>query len=115
AAISAGLLFATKETAIVNALVMIVAIICAALWGATRSLIRQHQFTPAALVRDLRRDIAAVLPSLDHLLAAIIFFVFINVLFYSSAFTNTKGVRDAVESVVMWQRRSGSEHVKTFW
>jgi uncharacterized protein (TIGR03663 family) len=115
AAISAGLLFATKETAIVNALVMIVAIICAAFWDAVRNLIRQRQFTPAALVRNLRRDTAAVMPSLDHLLAAIIIFVFINVFFYSSLFTNTKGVRAAVESVVLWTGRSGSEHVKTFW
>jgi uncharacterized protein (TIGR03663 family) len=115
AAVSAGLLFATKETAIVNVTVMVIAILCAAVWDATRSLIRQRQFTPAAMTRDLRRDVAAILPSLDHLLAAIIIFVFINVIFYSSLFTNMKGVRDAVESVVMWQRRSGSEHVKTFW
>lgn len=115
AAISAGLLFATKETAIVNAVVLLIAIICAAVWDATRTLIRQHQFTPAALIRTLRQDTVSILPSLDHLLAAIIIFVFINIFFYSSVFTNSKGVRDAVESVIMWQRRSGSEHVKTFW
>ncbi len=115
AAISAGLLFATKETAIVNAIVLLVAIICAAVLDAARILIRQHQFSPAALIRDLRRDTVAILPSLDHLFAAIIIFVFINIFFYSSVFTNAKGVRDAVESVIMWQRRSGSEHVKTFW
>ncbi|MDQ3013748.1 MAG: TIGR03663 family protein, partial [Acidobacteriota bacterium] len=91
AAISAGLLFTTKETAIVNAIVLLIAIICAAVWDAARTLIGQRQFSPAALVRSLRRDTAVILPSLDHLFAAIIIFVFIVVFFYSSVFTNAKG------------------------
>lgn len=115
ASVSAGLLFATKETAIVTAVVMIFALICAAVWDASRTLLRDHSWTPAALVKTLRRDLTTVMPSLDHALAAIIIFGFINIFFYSSLFTNSQGVRDAVKSVVMWTGRSGTEHVKTFW
>ncbi|HMV86582.1 MAG TPA: TIGR03663 family protein [Blastocatellia bacterium] len=115
ASISAGLLFATKETAIVTAVVLVVAVICAAIWDAVRILLRERCFTPAALVKELKNDLVAILPTLDHLFAALIIFIFINVFFYSSLFTNSQGVRDAVKSVIMWTGRSGNEHVKNFW
>jgi predicted membrane-bound mannosyltransferase len=124
--ISAGLFFATKETAIITAAVLIIAIICAAAWDTTRKLVREGQFTPAAFIRELKRDFISVRPSLDEALAAIIIFVFINLLFYNSFFYPQpnpdgskhiywQGVMDAVESVALWSRRSGSEHVKSFW
>jgi uncharacterized protein (TIGR03663 family) len=113
--ISAGLLFATKETAIITAVVLLAAAVCAAVWDIARELVRQNQFSPAALVRELKRDSARVLPSLDHTLAAIIIFLFINLFFYSSLFTHKQGVVDAVKSVALWTGRSGSEHVKSFW
>ncbi len=113
--ISAGLLFATKETAVITAAVMTIAIVSAAIWDAARKLIREHQFTPAALVRELKRDCARVFPSLDHTLAAVIIFIFINVFFYSSLFAHWQGVADAINSIALWTARSGSEHVKSFW
>src|SRR5262245_3025605 len=112
---SAGLLFATKETAIITAVVMIIAALCAAGWEITRGLIRRHEITPYAFAREFRRDCADVTPSLDHALAAIMIFVFINIFFYSSFFRNWQGVPDAVKSVILWAGRSGGEHVKDFW
>jgi uncharacterized protein (TIGR03663 family) len=41
-------------------------------------------------------------------------FVFINVFFYSSFFTNWQGVPDAIKSIFLWTGRSGSEHKKEF-
>jgi uncharacterized protein (TIGR03663 family) len=113
--VSAGLLFATKETAIVTAAVLLIALICAAIWDISRNLIRARQLTPAALVGNLKRDCTNVLPSLDHTLAAIIIFLFINIFFYSSLLTHWEGVIDAVRSIILWTGRSGSEHVKSFW
>ncbi len=112
---SAGLLFATKETAVITAAVLLIAVFSAAIWDIARELIRARQFTPAAFARNLKRDCASVLPSLDHTLAALIIFVFINLFFYSSLFKHWPGVADAVKSIVMWTERSGSEHVKSFW
>ncbi|MGH9754276.1 MAG: flippase activity-associated protein Agl23 [Blastocatellia bacterium] len=114
-ATSAGLLFATKETAIITAIVMVVAAVCAVAWDVARSLTERRQFSLAAMESELKRELSTALPSLDHALAAIMIFVFINILFYSSFFTHLQGVPDAVKSVALWTRRSGSEHVKSFW
>ena len=115
AATSAGLLFATKETAIITSVVMIIAALCAAGWEITRRLIRRHEITPGAFAREFRRDCADVAPSLNHALSAIIIFIYINIFFYSSLFMNWHGVPDAVKSVFLWAGRSGGEHVKDFW
>jgi uncharacterized protein (TIGR03663 family) len=125
-ATSAGLLFATKETAIITAVVMIIAALCAAGWEVTRRLIRRREITLGAFAREFRRDCADVAPSLDHALTAIMIFVFINVIFYASFFApqtypdgskhiHWSGIADAVKSVSLWARRSGGEHVKDFW
>ncbi len=125
-ATSAGLLFATKETAIITAVVLIVAAVCAAAWDVTRSLTERRQFSLAVMARELKRECSNALPSLDHALAAIMIFVFINVIFYTSFFTlqmypdgskhiHWSGITDAVKSVALWTRRSGSEHEKSFW
>src|SRR5215831_2240881 len=60
-ATSAGLLFATKETAIITAGVMIISALCATVWDGARKLFRQREFTPGRVAL-----------SLDHILAAII-------------------------------------------
>src|SRR5262245_37579402 len=113
-ATSAGLLFATKETAIITAVVMIIAAICAAAWDIQRRLGATRDISPASFAREFRRDWEGVAPSFDHLLAAIMIFIFINVFFYSSFFTNWKGVPDAIKSIFLWTGRSGSEHKKEF-
>src|SRR5262249_37873767 len=114
-ATSAGLLFATKETAIITAVVMIIAALCAAGWDLMRRLILNREITLDAFAREFRRDCANVAPLLDPALAAIMIFVFINIFFYSSFFRNWHGVPDAVKSVFLWTSRSGGEHVKFFW
>jgi uncharacterized protein (TIGR03663 family) len=110
-ATSAGLLFATKETAIITAAVLIIAAICAAFWEMMR---RPGGRREIPVVREFRRDCLAVAPSLDQALGAIIIFLFINIFFYSSFFTNLLGVLDAIKSVFLWVGRSGSEHKKEF-
>ncbi|HZF39472.1 MAG TPA: flippase activity-associated protein Agl23 [Blastocatellia bacterium] len=115
AATSAGLLFATKETAIVTAVVMIIAALCAEAWEIRRRLAVMRGIVPANFAREFRRDWMEVAPSLDHALAAVMIFVFINIFFYSSFFTNWQGVQDAVKSIALWTSRRNSEHVKGFW
>src|SRR5262245_40704487 len=125
-ATSAGLLFATKETAIITVIVMIIAALCAEAWDVTRRLIRRGEVTLAAFAREFKRDCLGLTPSLDHALAAGMIFVFINVIFYSSFFApqsypdgskhiHWSGITDAVKSVGLWTKRSGGEHVKDFW
>jgi uncharacterized protein (TIGR03663 family) len=114
-ATSAGLLFATKETAIITVVVMVIAALCAAGWEITRRLASRREITLAAFNSEFRRDCADLTPSLDHALAAIMIFGFINIFFYSSLFTHWQGVPDAFKSVMLWANRIGSEHEKSFW
>lgn len=114
-AVSLGLLLTTKETSIITLAVFLVALVCAAIWDATRTLIQQRRFTPAALVRELRNDTVTVLPSLDHTLAAVIVTVFIFILLYSSLFKNWHGVADFFRALAHWtEERSSTDHVKIF-
>ncbi|MFN0109550.1 MAG: flippase activity-associated protein Agl23 [Blastocatellia bacterium] len=116
AAVSLGGLLTTKETSIITLAVFLVAIACAAIWDAVRSLIQQKRFTPAALVKELKNDTAAALPTLDHALAATIIAVFIFILFYSSLFKHWPGTTDFFRSIAHWTKeRSSNDHVKTFW
>lgn len=112
-AAAAGLLFATKETAIITAVVLALAALCAAVWETGRRMVTSDSdFQPGARFGELWRDTRAMLPSLDYVCAALIIFLFINVIFYSSFFTNWRGVPDAVKSVLMWTGRgvSHQEH-----
>ncbi len=113
--ISAAMLFATKETAIITIAVFLIALVCASIWDSTRKIIHERSFSLSALIGGLTRDGLSVLPSPDHLLAALVLFLSIDIFFYSSVFTNMEGVPDALKSILLWTQRSGAEHVKSFW
>jgi uncharacterized protein (TIGR03663 family) len=105
----AGLLFATKETAIITVVVLALALVFATLWDLAR------RFGFGALPGEFMRELRSVLPGRDHMLAAAVIFVFINIIFYSSFFTNPGGVIDAFRSIAHWAtERSGKDHVHDF-
>ena len=113
-AVAAGLLFATKETAVITEVVLALALICAALWMLIRRLAGQGQ--PVNLLSEVGREAWSARPPIDPLISAVIIFVFVNVVFYSSFFSNWKGIGDAVHSVFSWTERgtSGQEHEHAF-
>src|SRR5215475_2080059 len=74
AATSAGLLFATKESAIITAGVLIIAALGAQGWDIGRRLAAQRDTMLSSFAREFRRDFRAIAPSLDHALAAIMIF-----------------------------------------
>ncbi len=111
-ATAAGLLFATKETAIITVLVIALALLLATLYD---RIIQRQDETLAGIAGSVLQEMRASLPSLDFGLAALTIFVFINLLFYSSLFVNWQGVADAFRSLRLWTQRTGSEHVKSFW
>ena len=126
AAISAGLLFATKETAFISAGVLLIA--WASSWVYKWFIARQGWFgaREAGLSgRGKRRakgeagvgrmDARGLLERLGGwprililLAAALGLFLFVNILFYSSFFTNSKGVWDAVEAYKVWKKTGES-------
>ncbi|HKX29658.1 MAG TPA: flippase activity-associated protein Agl23 [Blastocatellia bacterium] len=112
--LSAGLLFASKETAVINVAVLIMAVFCAAGW---EFLNRPSGKGPGGFagIRELVRDLRAQLPSLDHSLSALIIFAFIYIFFYSSLFTHWQGVIDFMRSILHWTtERSNRDHVHSF-
>jgi len=128
AAVSAALLFATKETAFISVGVLLIAWPMA--WGYTWFAARQGWFdTREAASRRRARGrqggkgsagIAAVETQglvarlggwsriLILLAAALGLFLFVNIVFYSSFFSNSKGVWDAVEAYKVWKKTGES-------
>lgn len=116
AAISFALLLTTKETAVVNIAVLIVALICAVILDISRKLISKQQLTASQFLHELKQETALVIPSLDHTLAALVILIFIYVILYSSFFSHWQGVTDFFKSITHWTKeRSNQDHVKTFW
>lgn len=119
AAISAALLFATKETAIISAGVLAIALVVTRLYR----YIRRRDLERETNKRSPRANETEKKPRLlDRLggpvkvstwaLVAIMIFVGINVLFYSSFFKNyPEGVYDAVRTFQFWTKTGRTAHV----
>ncbi len=114
-AASLGLLFATKETAVITVTVLVLAWLCALIWSECRQQLQARSFSGSQLYGVVSRELRELAPSRDHLVSAGAIFVVVNVLFYTSFFTNMRGVVDAIQSLFLWSGRSGSEHVHSFF
>ena len=125
-AISAALLFATKETAFISVGVVLIAWASAEIWLRIAALLwpRRAQEARPKKGRDRRAasdaDAAGPQPlrvverlggwARAALLAAVSagLFLFVNVLYFSSFFTNPKGVDDAIKAYKIWQKTGES-------
>jgi uncharacterized protein (TIGR03663 family) len=130
AAVSAALLFATKETAFISVGVLLIA--WAMSWGYTWYAAQQGWFGAREAARGARArgrhsgrggrasggdgiETSGLLTRLGGwprililVAAALGIFLFVNILFYSSFFTNQKGVWDAVEAYKVWKKTGES-------
>ncbi len=119
AAISAALLTATKETALISLIVLGLA------WAVGHFYVRltgggRVPWEPqarSAKGKASRRKRGATLERFGGLQSvasmaglALVLFIFINVLFYSSFFTYWKGVGGAVESLQIWAKTGTKDH-----
>lgn len=124
ASISAALLFATKETAIISVAVLGLAclVVVVYMWlvrgkrsapwekkratGRKSKARRSTQVEPAdAFERFGGVSNVALIASI-----ALLLFVFVNILFYSSFFTYWEGVGGAIESFKVWAKTGTKEH-----
>jgi uncharacterized protein (TIGR03663 family) len=108
AAISAGLMTATKETWIINLPVLLIALVAAGIYCRLRgSAGERRQETVERFGGPLALTTVA--------LVAFAVFIIVNVLFYSSFVTNyPKGVADAVSTLKFWSHRT-HEHEHPWW
>jgi uncharacterized protein (TIGR03663 family) len=126
-AISAALLFATKETAFISAAVLGLA------WAVTVIYMRLFKSSTSVSWEKKRarkfktslNPYAEQAPVLERfggrssvammLGMALLLFLFINVLFYSSFFTYWKGVGGAIESLQIWAKTGTKDHANHGW
>ena len=108
AAASSAMLFATKETAFITAGVLLIALILALIFPRLLGSKSENGLATEAL-KGKRREL--LWPSIT----ALAIFIALAILFYSSFFTNPRGVTDALESFKIWSRTGRTDHVKPFW
>jgi uncharacterized protein (TIGR03663 family) len=132
AAASAALLFATKETAMISAGVLLIALAMTALYMGIRRTAR-HESQPVKQGRQKKKqrrrahgaEHDALSESLTRFggplgiatltLSALILFVLVYVLFYSSFLTHAQGIRDSLKTFEIWARTGKKEHVHEWY
>jgi len=123
AAISTALLFASKETALVSVTVLGLALASTAIYlrlrgHPEREFVRKNRDRKqrsAEKAEGWLRSAISKFGGPSHIgmviLVAFAIFVFVNVLFYSSFFTNWKGIGDSLETYMIWAKTGKKEHV----
>lgn len=130
ASASAALLFATKETAMISTGVLLIALAIAVLW------VRPRKETVADMKVDSRKPqrhraqkrsaktefyaepllrFGGPAGVATWALTALLFFVFISVLFYSSFFKNMEGVTDSLKTFEIWAKTGRKDHIHEWY
>jgi len=128
AAASAALLFATKETAMISAGVLLIALLSTQIYlrlfaSSSGEFAGERGRRSNAAARDATNvGVSAQEEPLARFggvalaaIAALALFVFLNVLFYSSFFTYAKGVADSIATFKIWTRTGTKDHVHEWY
>ena len=115
AAISAALMTATKETWIINGPVLLIALITTIVYFWLRDRRRGKVSALRSESGQLFERFGGPISVATIALVAFTVFIVVNVLFYSSFFTNyPKGVNDALVTLSLWRKRT-VEHAHPWW
>ncbi len=108
AAISAALMTATKETWIINGPVLLIALVTTSVYFRLRGSVGER-------AQETLERFGGPVSLTTVALVAFAVFLIVNVLFYSSFFTNyPKGVADALSTLKFWSHRT-HEHEHPWW
>ncbi|HJT26561.1 MAG TPA: flippase activity-associated protein Agl23 [Pyrinomonadaceae bacterium] len=110
AAASAALLFATKETAMISVGVLIIALVARWIY----MWVNDHSAKEDSVSERLSAliDEMGGKPSfVVNILIALTVFVALYLLFYSSFFTNYKGINDSLQTFAIWRKTGNEAHV----
>ncbi len=118
ASASAALLFATKETAMISVAVLLIAFglthvyrsVYAAAFLPQPAKTRRYGRQQGAFSRFLD-DLGGWTPLVICVGIALIVFVALHLLFYSSFFTNSQGIYDSLTTFAVWSRTGRTAHV----
>jgi uncharacterized protein (TIGR03663 family) len=122
AAASAGVMFATKETAIISAVVLIAAGLGAALLPDFRTALRERDDTRQTLRSKLSAAVAARwrigIAGLGErrpvrtIALAFAVFILVNLVFYTSFFTHWQGAVDSLNTFAIWAKTGTTAHTR---
>lgn len=123
AAVSAALMFATKETAFISAIVIAIAAAGSAILVEAVAILRSGDRTrllprTAGAVSAETRAFARTLTegtSRRSLAGAAALFVVVALLFYTSLFTHWQGAIDALRTFAFWSKTGASEHTHPWY
>jgi len=116
ASVSAALLIATKETWIINGPVLLIALLTTGLYFKLRERLSGNPADDESAEGKVGifDRFGGPIPVATVALFALTIFIVVNVLFYSSFFTNyPKGVNDAFQTLKLWRHRT-HEHAHPF-
>ena len=119
AAASAALMFATKETAMISAAVLLIALAVTLVYmrlfgrsAAPAKARKQRKTSTGVGLSNFIYELGGPINIGIWLVLAILIFVGLNVLFYSSFFTNyPKGIYDALRTFDFWSKTGKEAHV----
>ena len=107
AAISTALMTATKETWIINGPVLLIALFTTAVYFWVRDKLQGQKSKSVGEAGALLERLGGPISIATVALMAFTVFIVVNVLFYSSFFTNyPKGVNDALLTLSLWRKRT---------
>lgn len=117
AAVSAILLFATKETAFITLGTMAIACFCVWIWRKIyRSFFSEpkpDELEPVELTWTNFREKIGTSTDLILIIASCLFaFVYVGILFFSSFFTYPEGVKGAFEAYAIWTTTGNKDHTQ---
>lgn len=113
----AVLLCATKETAFITLGTMLIACVCVWLWRKIyKAIVGEPKENDLEKVELTWTSFRAVLGNSTDLLliiiAAIVVFIYVGVLFFSSFFTNPEGVIDWFRAYAVWTKAGTKDHTQ---
>lgn len=116
ASASAALFFATKETAFITLGTMIIALFCIWIWRKIYPTIfgeiKANELEPVSLNWNNFLKQCHESGSVILLIAVIIVFAYVSVLFFSSFFTFWGGIPAAFEAYAFWTKTGNSDHTQ---
>jgi uncharacterized protein (TIGR03663 family) len=121
ASVSAAMLFATKETAMISAGVLIIAFVVMHLYVrfyrqtvGLKGVPRKGSSGWRTDFQDFVEAIGGPVQLAIWIALAVLVFLTVNVVFYSSFFKNWKGIQDALKTFDFWTKTGKRDHVKRF-
>jgi uncharacterized protein (TIGR03663 family) len=115
AAISAALMTATKETWIINAPVLLIALITTNVYFWLRKKMAAQHGSERGKDEPFLARFGGPISVATVALVAFTVFIVVNVLFYSSFFSNyPKGVNDSLQTLALWRKRT-HEHAHPWY